>query len=205
MFERYSPLEKSLLDFYSQSLELKCFDPAGARKNAKEWLDEAIKDSKSQGMYRLPENLGDLVFRNEATDAKLAALVSPLRQRFLDLRQEAVREEDFRWWWNLNDIERRMMIKENGLSNMALYILLREKGESRVQAAATVKRAKPLFGATSASRAQGDDAPLPCELIDRVNQWVIKNVSDPEFMEAAAAATSFNAYVRERLRLGTLQ
>ena len=41
-------------------------------------------------------------------------------------RAEGVRDEDIRWWWSMHDLERRMMIKVDDISRLALYIKLRE-------------------------------------------------------------------------------
>ena len=57
-FNNYNKIEEGLLEQYSQMfLEMGVPD---AKKTAKDMLNKAIDNSKKQGTYNLPPNLGEM-------------------------------------------------------------------------------------------------------------------------------------------------
>src|SRR3989344_4957061 len=74
-------------------------------------------------------------------------------------RREGVRDEDIRWWWNLDNLEKMMMLKVDEFHRMALHIKCRqEDGLSVERAAEQVRQHHPIFGnPEDTTHTQGDD------------------------------------------------
>lgn len=194
-FSKYNQKEKALLDLYSQE-----FEKAGIlepSKTAENLLDEAIKEAKKIG---LPPNAGDKILEKEKDDEKTHQVLEKKRR-------EGVRDDDIRKWWNLDDVERMMMLKVDELYRMALHIKCREDGLSVEEAAEQVRKRNPIFGnPEDTTHTQGDDRPLPEELKDRINIYV-KNRSkdDPEkFKKEIKQSTTFNALIRKEISAGKI-
>jgi hypothetical protein len=198
LFHGYNEIEKKLLEMYS-----KMFTEMGlpeARKMAKELLDAAIEESKREVTYNLPPNFGDMLLEKEKTDEKI-------RKMLEKKRKEGVRDEDIGWWWNMNDVERRMMIKVDEFFLPSAHIKLREEGKTSDEAAAQVRKTHPIYGdPEDTTHGSGDDRPLPFELKDRVNIYIQKRfLNDREkFGKDIDSSSTFNALVRREIRAGNL-
>lgn len=195
-FSKYNETEKALLDLYTKVFQkMNILDSSNMVENL---LDEAIKESKK---IILPPNAGDKILEKEKSDENTHRVLEKLRQ-------EGVRDEDIRWWWNLNSVERAMMLKVDEFHRLALHIKCRqEDGLSVEQAAEQVRKHHPIFGnPEDTTHTQGDDRPLPEELKDRINIYVEKRfTSDPEkFKEEIEQSSTFNALVRKEIRAGKL-
>ena len=123
-------------------------------------------------------------------------------------RREGVRDEDIRWWWNLDNLEKMMMLKVDEFHRMALHIKCRqEDGLSVERAAEQVRKHHPIFGdPEDTTHTQGDDRPLPEELKDRINIYVEKRfANDSEiFKKEVEQSSTFNALVRKEIRVGKI-
>jgi len=196
-FNKYNEIEKNLLETYS-----KLFGDIGlpdSHKMAEDILDQAIENSKKEGHYNL-ENVGDILLEKEKSSGTV-------NQNFENKRKEGVRDEDIRWWFNLNDIERRMMIKIDEISKSTLYISLRDKGDSIEKALAEVAKYHPVYGDLNDERnGSGDDRPLPLELKDRINIYIQKRFeSDPEqYKKEMKESSTFNALIIKEIKAGKI-
>ena len=195
-FSKYNEKEKALLDLYTQG-----FQKAGIpepSKMAENLLNEAIKEAKR---VALPPNAGDKILEKEKADENTHKVLEKKRR-------EGVRDEDIRWWWNLDNLEKMMMLKVDEFHRMALHIKCRqEDGLSVERAAEQVRKHHPIFGdPEDTTHTQGDDRPLPEELKDRINIYVEKRfANDSEiFKKEIEQSTTFNALVRKEIRAGKL-
>ncbi len=195
-FSKYNDTEKELLDLYTIEFQkIKIPEPS---KMAGNLLDEAIKESKK---INISPNAGDLILEKEKNDENTRRVLEKKRR-------EGMRDEDIRWWWNLNGVERMMMLKVDEFYRMALHIKCREEdGMSVEQAAEQIRRSHPIFGnPEDATHTQGDDRPIPEELKGRINIYIEKRMkSDPEkFKAEIKQSTTFNALIRKAICAGKL-
>src|SRR3989344_1103635 len=185
VFSKQNEKEKALLDLYTQEFQ-KVGIPEPS-KMAENLLDEAIKEAKK---IALQPNAGDKILEKEKGDENTHKVLEKKRR-------EGVRDEDIRWWWNLDNVERMMMLKVDEFHRMALHIKCRqEDGSSVEQAAEQVRKHHPIFGnPEDITHTQGDDRPLPEELKDRINIYIKKKFTDDseKFKKEIEQSSTFNA------------
>ena len=159
---------------------------------------EAIKEAKK---VALPPNAGDKILEKEKTDENTHKVLEKKRR-------EGVRDEDIKWWWNLDNVERMMMLKVDEFHRLALHIKCRQDdGLSVERAAEQVRKHHPIFGnPEDTTHTQGDDRPLPEELKDRINIYIENQFinNSEKFKKEIEQSTTFNALVRKEIRAGKL-
>ena len=198
LFNNYNKIEKGLLELYSEIFARQGIP--NAKQTAKELLDSAIEESKKIGSYNYPSNSGDLLLEKEKTNPKTHQILERGRK-------EGVRNEDIRWWWNMNDVERMMMLKTDEFFRMALFIKLRQEGKTPEEAGIRVKKFHPIYGnPDDTTHGSGDDRPFPVELKDTVNIYIEKRAKiDPEKnKKEIEESSSLNALIRREIRSGNL-
>ena len=191
-FNKYNEMEKRILEHYS-----KFFSDMGlpdAERMTKDFLDKAIEDSKKAGRYDL-KNIGDTLLEKE----KSSGQANP---NFESKRKEGVRDGDIKWWFNLNDIERLMMLKVDEFHRLALFIKEKEEGKTDDEADAVVRKHHPIYGdLNDETHGSGDNRPLPLELKDRINIYIEKQgISNAEFKKKIDSFTTLNALIRKEIR-----
>ena len=195
-FSKYNEKEKALLDLYVQQFQ-KMGIPESS-KMAENLLDEAIREAKK---VALPPNAGDKILEKEKTDENTHKVLEKKRR-------EGVRDEDIKWWWNLDNVERMMMLKVDEFHRLALHIKCRQDdGLSVERAAEQVRKHHPIFGnPEDTTHTQGDDRPLPEELKDRINIYIENQFinNSEKFKKEIEQSTTFNALVRKEIRAGKL-
>jgi len=211
-FSKYNDIEKAMLDMYSQMLSMRGISSSEAKKLTEDMLDQAIEESKKDGTYNLPQNLGDIIFGDAETDnPTIKKVAESIHQKLPQKREEGVRDEDVRWWWNLNDIERRMMLKQDEIARMALFINeLQNSTESSKEkasdkAAEKVRKFHPVYGnPDDTTHAKDEDRPLPYELKDRINIYIEKRAKggSEKYKTEIEQSTTFNALIRKEIRAG---
>jgi hypothetical protein len=168
-------------------------------------LHDIIQDAKKESLREespdLPENVGDFILEKESSDEKLRFILAKKRN-------EGVRDQDIRWWFNMHDLERRILLKVDDVSMRSLFAKLREQdGLSEDEAAKGMRKGYPVFGdPDDTSHATGEDRPLPYELKNRINIFVQKRMQkDPEeFKKEIEESSTFNALVREEVKKGNV-
>ena len=188
-----SPLEKRLIDEYTAVLAAHGLGPS-AREMAEQWLAMAKEESEAQGTAVVD---ADFYLKVAASRPEVAAKLDAKRR-------DGVTESDIRWWWNLSDIERRMIELSDDNARGALWMLECDQGLSDEEAGAQVRRFMAVWGdPTDTSRSQGDDRPLPQELHARCIAWSEKQLANPEeFKRRLMAFSSCNAMIRAEIREG---
>lgn len=161
----------------------------------------AENEAKAEGSINLPINLGDILLEKESTSQKIKSMLTKRRK-------EGVRDEDIRLWMNRHELDRKMMMKVDDMSKMALYTkLIEEDRLSAEEAAKEVKKYFPILGdPDDTSTSVGDDRPLPSELKDRINVYIQKrSQTDPEkYKKEIAESSSFNALIRKEIKKGNV-
>ena len=200
-FSRASDIEKQLENLYVPMFEASMGMPSSQAKSTfRDLLKKAKEESQKEGSSNLPGSFGDILLEKESNDAKVKIMLAKKRA-------EAVRNEDIRWWWNMHDLERRMMLKVDELHAMGMFIDSCEKGMEKNDAASRVRKFLPLYGdPDDTSHSSGNDRPLPYELKDRVNIYIQKRAkTDPEeYKREIEMSSTFNALIRSEIKKGNI-
>ena len=205
LFSKYNQIEESLLNHY-----IGFFTSTGIpnpKSTANLLLDKAIEESKKLGTYYLPNNFGDIILgESKAENEKIEKVAQIFRRKLEYKRQEGVRDNDIKWWWNLHDVERKMLDQVDIFHRVALLIFLSEQGLSGEERISEMRKAHPIYGeATLADNIpEGDDRPLLFELKDRINIFINKCSMNSETAEKLRLElenfSSFNAFIRNKIR-----
>jgi uncharacterized protein with GYD domain len=165
-------------------------------------LKQAKEEAQKDGTIDLPPNLGDILLQKEFTDKNVKTM---LEKR----RKEGVRNEDIRWWYNMHELERRMMLKFDEYMRLVHLMNLTDQGVNEKEAVKRLRKTHPMFGdPEDTSRTTGEDRPLPYELKDRINIFIEKIAkSSPadleKYKKEIEESSSYNAFVREQIRKGS--
>jgi hypothetical protein len=201
-----SSIEQQLKEVYIPTLVQSGMSVSQANELFSAWLSLAKEESRKEDMDNLPQNFGDLLLQNEATGPNIKAWLAKVRR-------EGGTDEDIRNWWNLHDLERRIMLKNDENSRMAVVIdILRTMGaatettqESMDKAVDLARRYFPFWGdPDDCAHVSGDDRPLPEELKFRIDLWIQRKRLDPNYEEELERSTTFNALVRREIAKGNL-
>ena len=219
LFDNYNEIEKGLLDIYSN--EFLMIGIPNAKKTAKDMLGKSIKESKGAGTYILPSNFGNIMLGEErAKDPRIEKVAEIFRRVLPQKRNEGVRDEDIKWWWNLNDVERYIMLNVDEFHKLALFIsaIKNSKSTDREKAGDEAGRivweAHPIYTngdpnikpEKAPSGIKREDFPLPIELKDRINCYIEKKAkSNPEgIKQEFKKFSTFNAFVRKEIKVGNI-
>jgi hypothetical protein len=168
-----------------------------AREIFKALAKEQKEAARREGTDRLPESFGSILLEREQTDEKV-------RDAFAPKRAEGVTDEDIVFWWNMHDLERRMVCKVDEMNRILLFEkFVQSEGLAEPEAARMVAKRFPIYGDPAHQVLDSDDdRPLPFELKWRVNRYLSeKNQADPEgFREGVEASSSLNALLRGAIR-----
>lgn len=196
-----SAIEKKLEGIYIPMFQTTMgMTPSQAKRHFKDILKQAKASSEMEGTSKLPLNYGDIRLEKESTHDGIRSILTKLRN-------EGVRDEDIRWWWNMHDLERRMMTAVDEISRLALFTRVIEDGHTPDEAAKEVRKHHPMFGVPDdTTHTSGKDSPLPVELKDRINIYVQeRSLTAPEqFKKDIEESSTFNALIREEIEKGNI-
>ena len=191
-------LEPQYVSFFRESM---CMPAEVAREIFKALAEEQKEAARREGTDRLPELFGEILLEREQTDEKV-------RNAFAPKRAEGVTDEDIALWWNMHDLERRMICKVDEMNRILLFEkLVQGSGVTEPEAALMVAKRFPVYGNPDHLVLEtDDDRPLPFELKWRVNRYITERTkADPDgFREEAEASTSLNALLRRAVRQSEL-
>jgi len=201
VIEISTDIEKHVEDRYVFIFqEIVGMSPSQAKSAFHNIVQEAKKEYLKEGYPDLTDNVGDFILAKESSDEKIRSIVAKKRN-------EGVRDQDIRWWFNMRDLETRILLKVDDISIRSLFVKLRERGISEDEAVKEIRKRYPLFGdPDDTSQSAGEDRPLPYELKNRINSFVQKRLQkDPEtFKNEIEGSSTFNALVREELKKGNV-
>ncbi len=191
-------LEPQYVSFFRESMNM---PEEIAHEIFKALAEEQKEAARREGTDRLPELFGEILLEREQTDEKI-------RNAFAPKRVEGVTDEDIALWWNMHDLERRMICKVDEMNRILLFEkLMQNSSVTEQDAARMVAKRFPVYGDPDHLVLETeDDRPLPFELKWRVNRYLTeKTKADPDrFKEEAEASTSLNALLRRAVRQGEL-
>lgn len=219
LFDNYNEIEKGLLEQYSQMFNM--MGMPDARKMAKDTLDRAIENSKKEGTYNLPPNFGDIILKKQrAENPAIEKIAEVFRRTLSSKRDEGVRDEDIRWWWNLNDVERNIMLATDEVNRMYLFRQEIEnskevsKEKAAEQAAKKVWKFHPTYTYGDPKEKKDsvpkwvkeEDLPLPIELKDRINIYIEKRYKDnrEKYKKDIGVSSTFNTLIRKEIKAGNI-
>lgn len=165
-----------------------------------ELLRQARQESSDMKTANLPENYGYQLLEREAADEKI-------REMLERKRSDGVKNEDILWWWNMHDLERRMMLKVDEQRRTTEYLRYRQAGLSKYEAGAQVRKFHPSYGnPDDMIQIDPEDTHLPPELKLRIDRYVeSRSEMDPDaFRKELELSSTFNAMVRREIRKGNL-
>ncbi|TET22515.1 MAG: hypothetical protein E3J71_05935 [Candidatus Stahlbacteria bacterium] len=197
-----STLEKHLRNQYLPIFQkMMGMSMAKAKRTFKDLFTKVTEEAGNEDTMNLPPDLGDMLLEKESTDKKVETVLA-------QKRAEGVRDQNIRWWWNMHDLERRMMSKVDEVFIYALFLrFTKEEGLSAAEANERIRKVRPMFGDPADSRyGRGNDRPLPDELRQRVNTYMTRRAQqDPEGLKRdAEACSSFNAFIRKEIKVGNV-
>lgn len=168
--------------------------------------EEAIQEGFTRECFNQGDSLLDLETRKD-----------PEACRFLNLRRkEGVRDEDIKDWWNLDEIERKLLDKIDAIQWGAM--LKHTSAENRLEATEQIGKYLPIYRppveptTTQTSILSPEllsiieeEKPLPPELRFRVKEYIGRRSDDmPSFQRDIARYQCMNALVRDEIRNGNL-
>jgi len=199
--------------------------PQEAAMRAKKIMNETIEDLRkiffddtpSVIMPKSGEFIDCFVLGPMTNNPAINSFLENIRKKLPKILKEGVREEDFKWWWNLNDVERNMMIIDDDISKYQAYCFEIEKSNKLMEenpteaAAKKVRKSFPIYGnpygkPDDTTQETGDDRPLAIELKNRINIYIEKRSKEnPEQLRRDLEQSStFNALIRKEIRAGVL-
>jgi len=191
-------LEPEYVSFFQESMSM---PEEVAREIFKSFAQELKEAAQRDGTDRLPESFGAILLEREQTDEEVRAAFAPKRA-------EGVTDEDITFWWNMHDLERRLICKVDEMNRILLFDkLVQGNGVAEPEAARMVAKRFPVYGDPEhLVLGTEDDRPLPYEMKWRVNRHIMERTqTDPEkFQEEVEASTSLNALLRRAVRRGEL-
>lgn len=194
-------LEAELKRQYIPMLQSLGMSSSEAQEAASSILEVAKAQSVKEGTDKFQRGFGDFLVEPGTSGGD----VPPIVQK---LRRNGVTDQDIRWWWNMHDLERRMMVVFDDMSRTSLLIDAMERRKlDEADAAALVRKTFPIFGdPDNTAHADGEDRPLPFELKGRVSAYMQKRTQgDPKaFREDVANFPTLNALVRHEMTKGNL-
>jgi hypothetical protein len=191
-------LEPQYISFFQASMNM---PEEVAREIFQSMAQEQKEAARLEGTDRIPEGFGDMLVQSEPTDEKV-------RDAFAPKRADGVTDEDIALWWNMHDLERRLICKVDEMNRILLFDkLVHGDGMTEPEAARMVAKRYPVYGDPDhLVLGTDDDRPLPFELKWRVNRYITdKMTTEPDtFQEEVESSTSMNAVLRSALRQGKL-
>lgn len=184
---------------------------AEAVSSFNELLEQCREEAIREGFSREYFNRG-----NDLLD--LEAKKDPEACRFLSLRRkEGVRDEDIKDWWNLDEIERKLLTKIDDIQQRAMLNYALKIGRSQSEAMEQLTKGFPVYRPPAETTTQAsilspellsaleEEKPLPPELRFRVKEYISRRSDDmPSFQRDIGRYPCMNALVRDEIRKGNL-
>ena len=196
-----SDIEKKLEETYIPIFQtMMGMSSSQAKRHFQSMLKLAKEDFEMEGTSNLPLNYGDIILEKESTD-------ETIKTKLAKLRNEGVRNKDIRWWYNMHDLERKMMVAIDENSRLAMFTQSVEEGMTGEEATKKVRKHHPMFGDPyDTTHTIGNDRPLPIELKDRINIYVKKRLQTDleQFKKDIEKSPTINALIREEIEKGNV-
>ena len=153
-------LETELEELYTKAYASYSAIPISqARRDVRKAIWACKEEARREGTDRLPDNFGTLLVTK--TEDLHAMGVTIIENATLN----GASNEDIEEWWNLHDLQRRMVIWHENVIRYANFLSFREDGLSADEAMARIRAMLPMYGdPNDTAHTTGDDRPLRYEL-----------------------------------------
>jgi hypothetical protein len=138
ILEISTDMEKLIEDRYVFIFqEIAGMSPLQAKSAFHDIIQEAKKESLKEDSSDIPENVGDFILEKESSDEKIRFILAKKRN-------EGVRDQDIRWWFNMHDLERIILLKVDDVSIRSLFAkLIEQDGLSEDEAEKEMRKRYP--------------------------------------------------------------
>lgn len=187
-----------LEELYVQLFSASGFPFEMSRETIKAMIKTCQEESQKEGTDRFPENFGNILI--EDTNRGI-----PYAKNLVDTaRKEGATDEDITKYWNLSDLERRVMTGIDNIFRIAAYNKNKDEGLPNKEAVIKLNKSFPFYGnPNDTSKSSGDNRPLPFELKDRINIYLEKNGYSLN-EEKIKGYDSMNAFLRSEFKKGCI-
>ncbi len=196
-----SDIEKHLEDCYVNVFQAIGMSSSEAQTTVRDLLKLAKEECQKEDTLNLPQNFGNILLEKESTVEKIKSMLAKRRK-------EGARDEDIRWWWNMHPLERKMMLKFDDVNKLSVFTRIRkEEGLNEEEAAKEVRKFHVIYGEPDdTTHTVGDDRPLPEELKDRINIYIIKRSSTDQdkYKKEIEESSTLNALLRKEIKKGNI-
>jgi hypothetical protein len=192
-------IEAELGELYSKAYANYSGQPLSeARRTVSEAIRACKEQARREGTDHLPDNFGTLlVTKTEELRVMGFTIVE-------NARVNGANDEDIEEWWNLHDLQRRMVIWHENVIRYASFLSFRKDGLNADEAMAKVRAIFPMYGdPNDTAHTSGDDRPVRHELRGRVDRYR-ERYGAQSIVEASNHFSTFNAFVRSEMRSGRL-
>ena len=158
---------RELEDLYSKSYASFSNQPMSeARETVRKAILACKEQSRQEGTDKLPDNFGTLLVTKSK---ELHAMGFTIAE---NARLDGAIDEDIEEWWNLYDVQRRMVVWHENAFRYANFLSLREDGLNADEAMVRVRAMFPMYGDPNyRTHTSGDNSPLRHELRGRVDRY----------------------------------
>lgn len=165
-----------------------------ARRDVRKAILACKEEARREGTDSLPNNLGTLlVTKTEQLQAIGISIIE-------NARLNGASDEDIEEWWNLHDLQRRMVIWHENMIRYANFLSFRDDGLNADEAMSRIRAMFPMYGdPNNTAHTTGDDRALRHELRGRVDRYR-ERYGAQAILEAAKSFSTFNAFVRSEMR-----
>jgi hypothetical protein len=195
--QRAMEVEKELKEDYIAEFIEYGFEPKEAKKTVKMLLKKAWKE---YGKRQIPEMSGEEILEIEKTDEEMKAILAKKRN-------QGVSDDDIHWWWDMHDLERKMIELKEILLRDAYYHRMIERGKTKEEAMDNVKKNFVCFFHSAKLQSVDNEEPkLPIELTRRIDDYLERrNTDDPEqYRKDLEEMGTLTALVRKEIANGNL-
>lgn len=191
-------LEKEIEELYSSFLLQIGYSLEQAKEEIRKVIQDCKEEAKKDGWNNVPKDFGEWVINNYR-------LGNPRAKKIVEkARKDGATDEEIRKYWNLNEWERRLMIWYDNIFRTAAYEKAKDEGLSPDKALIEVNKSISFFGdPDDTSKLSGDDRPLPFELKDRVNAYMMKYGYSLNH-KISNKYTTMNAFIRSEIKKGKI-
>lgn len=189
-----SELEEAYVQFLSTLLG---WTQDSARNEVKNAIEACKQAALEEGSHELPANLGNIIISAcKQSDYHCKKIVNKAKA-------EGATDNDIREWWNLPDLNRRMVIWSENMFRYASFLsFVNEEKLSPDEAMVHIKKMYPMYGnPEDEQHSTGDDRPLPNEIRGRVDKY--RTLKGAAYIQKLMAGySSYNAFIRKQIRDG---
>lgn len=192
-------IEKELEKTYIPMFQSMGMSLGEAKQQFFEYLDKCKLESEREGTDKLPQNFSEVIIENKSSEAGAQDLLARLRI-------EGVTDNDIRWWWNMHDLERRMMRCDDEWTRMTMFMHYTNNDKMSIEEAKIkLNKRSVLYGSPDLKKQNIEkDDPLPFELKDRINIYINNRAQNDiqDFFDEIDEFSSINAFFRIKIKAG---